>query len=920
MPARMLILIGILMLVNPVSVQGQTTSISLTDTTEFGSFLLYAMDGWRFSNEKPVQIRNGENLKDSEPVDIRDLSSLRSTSLQDNYGWFELAIEVDSSVAGEVWILSHRGHAPVNIWLNGKLILRNGTPSPTREGETLARFLNPATTGFTFTEGVNYMLLEYSSHQVSNNLTFRKWFNDGIHLVLYDQYEPYQRRHRAAIFGGAFMLLLLLATIQAYLAVTFRGSYHFYIFLTTFSMLLLVFTTLSDTLIDWSYAYLPFFEISYVSTLTLISYSFMISVRKITDLTVPWRTLSSLGVLFIGLGIISVYTNRSWLNTIHPVMIGSALVYVIYSLWESKKKNPDSKIWIIAAGLLCTVIGALLYILPYMALGMNSHMFFIISMILTFTGIPAGLTFNVVSNYVELLSTLENKVQERTADLAAANQYQKRFFANISHEFRTPLTITDGLINKMILEKEEQQTDEDTDLEMIQRNMSRLHDMVDQIIELTKSDQQQVQLKRAHYKADELATIAVESFRSLAEHHHHTFHFEACAGDAVIFVDRPKVEIMINNLISNAIKFTAKGGRIEIKTTAEDGFFRLTVSDNGIGIPEGEEEIIFERFHRIKRDESDYVEGMGVGLELSRSLATLHQGDIRVTEGSLSGASFELSLPLSEIESDTVTLMQVTAERKRKANPATAEDDQDDQHFDILLVEDNEDMMHYVADILSRIGTVIPARNGKEALEILSGYTPDIIITDLMMPVLSGQKLVEALRKNKKWESIPVIVLTARALEEDKLHLLRVGVVDYITKPFMPEQLLLKTRNLLTYYNRRKKLKIGVSVGEIPDGSERLSEKAAAFIMKHITNTELSVDALAAACSQSRSAFYRNIQIETGMSPAEFIREVRLTAARAMIAKNSKLTLEELSDSVGYKSATSFRKKYEERFGEHPLK
>jgi transcriptional regulator GlxA family with amidase domain len=162
------------------------------------------------------------------------------------------------------------------------------------------------------------------------------------------------------------------------------------------------------------------------------------------------------------------------------------------------------------------------------------------------------------------------------------------------------------------------------------------------------------------------------------------------------------------------------------------------------------------------------------------------------------------------------------------------------------------------------------------------------------------------------------MVLTAKALEKDKLHLMRIGVVDYITKPFVPEHLVLKVKNLLSYYTRRKSIRVKLKAEEIPKNTT-LSEKTAAFISKNLANTNLSVDMLADEFSQSRRSFYRNLQIETGMSPGEFIREVRLTSARALVAANKNYRLEELATAVGYKSATSFRKVYEERFGVHPL-
>lgn len=518
----------------------------------------------------------------------------------------------------------------------------------------------------------------------------------------------------------------------------------------------------------------------------------------------------------------------------------------------------------------------------------------------------------------EEVSTRTEEIRSQKEQLEELDHMKTRFFANISHEFRTPLTISEGLINKMISLKEYDRPKVQHDLSVAKRNMVRLHDMVDQIIDLTKSDQDHLTLHKKYYKVDTLASISVESFRSLAEYYGHRFKFKPGAAGAVLHADRSKVEVIINNLISNAIKFTPDGGSIVVSTRISGTMIELIVQDSGSGIPPGEEEAIFERFHRIKRDESDYVEGMGVGLELSRTLARLHSGDIVVDASYEGGACFILSLPIVEINESDISPILDSLDEDLLYVQKELETVNTNESFDILLVEDNPDMMEYVSEILGGLGNIKKAGNGKEALETLKTYTPDIIVTDLMMPVMGGLELVEALKAHEAWNIIPVMVLTAKALEEDKLHLMRIGVVDYITKPFLPEQLVLKVKNLLDYYARRKAIRVKLTAEEVPKDTS-LSEKAAAYISKNLSNTNLSVDLLADEFSQSRRSFYRNLQVETGMNPGEFIREVRLTSARAMIASNKNLRLEELATAVGYKSATSFRKVYEERFGEHPL-
>lgn len=893
-------------------------SFSIADTNRSGNFQLQEMEGWQFSFQSPDTIIDGKNLINTIPGSINDMRPLKGNPDWNNYGWFELEINVDSTIAGIQWVLTHGSPKPVKVWLNGRLVLQAGNPSPNPEKEKLAMFYNSVYEGIILREGINRFLVEYSEHTFPRNLKPYYQSEYGIWLVLFAENGDTLRRQRAVIFGGACMLLLLLVIIHSYLAYLFKGEYHLYVSLTTLFMLFHAFTTLSDTVIDWTYSFVYFYEYSYAVSFIFVVYFFLISIRKIYTLSVPWRTLTTILVISVISALISVHIYRPFINILHPGLILGTFAYGIFSLYQGRKKEAGNKIHIISFGLIITVGGAILYVIPYVAFGIQSIPLFLIAVLMAYTGVPIALTFNVASNYASLIKTLEIKVRERTKELEAANEYQKRFFANISHEFRTPLTIAEGLINKLLRSGEANTSDTQYHLSIAKRNLLRLNDMVNQIIDLTKSDKNHLTLRRDYYEADKLVSVSVESFRSLAEYHGHKFEFIPDARKTILFVDRSKMEVIFNNLISNAIKFTPDGGNIKIITSKSDEKFELFVQDNGPGIPEDEVEAVFERFHRIKRIDADYVEGMGVGLELSRTLARLHNGDIKVEQSYKHGACFKLSLPAAKTLDTEVSSVADSLDEDLLYVEKEAEQISSEETYDILLVEDNEDMMEYVSDALKELGNIKKAKNGLEALEVLEHFEPDIIVTDLMMPKMGGLELVEKLKVHKKWNSIPTMVLTAKALEEDKLHLMRIGVVDYITKPFIPEQLILKVKNLLNYYSRRKAIKLKLKVDEIPR-SATLSEKAAEFISGNLSNTNLSVDMLADEFSQSRRSFYRNLKMETGMSPGEFIREVRLTTARALVATNKNYRLEELATAVGYKSATSFRKVYEERFGVHPL-
>jgi signal transduction histidine kinase/DNA-binding response OmpR family regulator len=520
------------------------------------------------------------------------------------------------------------------------------------------------------------------------------------------------------------------------------------------------------------------------------------------------------------------------------------------------------------------------------------------------------------------------QIKVREAEkLIELDEMKNRLFANISHEFRTPLTISHGLVKKLIRQRKngEEATASARDLQVMNRNLNRLRDMVNQIIDLTKADKDHLKLNQNYYRGDQLVSISTESFRSLAEYHGHRYQVVQELEDVILFVDRSKVEIIMNNLISNAIKYTGDGGQILIKAYTTDDSFQLLVSDNGPGIPEGDEEAIFERFYRIQKDEDEYVEGMGVGLELSRTLARMHGGDITLLSNRDQGAGFLLTLPIPNHdrahqvlhidEAEMATVARDVLQEKAGTPSAAAAPRTDTRK--VLLVEDNQDMSAYVAEILAETAQVQTAANGREALDYLEKSAPDLIITDLMMPQMDGATLIQTLSEHKRWKEIPVIVLTAKAIPEHKTELLRIGVVDYITKPFEPDQLMLKVRNLLTYAHRR--LEIPEPEEDEVSQVESFKEQVIQYIREHLSDPNLTVDQVVESFPKSRRSFYRNIQRTTGMTPSELIREVRFKTAQRMVQSGQDYTLEELADAVGYKSATSFRRAFEKSYGKHPL-
>lgn len=881
------------------------------------SIVLADSNQWRNINLSRAGVWVFRHTLESDPVPAspRALDSLRNRPDWTGYGWFDGIVPVDSIVAARPWILSYYGPWAVRIWVNGHLTLRTGTPSPTPESEILPRYLNPTQRAIRLSEGDNHVRIEYSEHTVpwrfAANLPNVNY--QVISLFLIRPGEGFERRYRAFVFGGCMLLLVTLFLLHGFLAYQFRNEYHQSVMLTIGAIGLHAFATMSDSLVNWTFAYAPFNEIVYATVFIFVIYYFTIALRL--QLQLPVRRNLFLGLLIaaVALALASALNGRAYLHILHPFLAFGLLGYVLWSIWTAKRSNPDTEVGILVGGFIATIAGAMLYAIPYLALGMTNTRLLSISSLLAYSSIPIALTLNIARNYSSLYRTMEQKVAERTAQLQKADEYKSRFFANISHEFRTPLTIARGLLNRYVMRRGDN-PELLSELGPVQRNLSRLGDMVNQIVDLTKSDYDQMALNRKLYRADSIVTLSVESFRSLAEHRRQQLVHLPGAGEAVLYADRLKLEIMINNLVSNAIKFTPESGVIRVSTAAADGTFRLRVTDTGRGIPESEREAIFERFHRIKQNDSEYVEGMGIGLELSRTLARLHGGDITLMETEPDkGSTFELTLPTSA-DGNAEDVMQDFNDfpgiAPRAPQPASDR---------ILLVEDNDDMAAYISDVLQDAGVVVRATNGEDALAILDHTRPDLIITDLMMPKMGGAALVEKLRHRDEWHDTPVVVLTAMALESGKLDLLSIGVVDYITKPFSANELLFKSRTLLKLAKNRRKARIVLNAEEPSLDRERITPKAAEWVKGHIRDQSLSVDVLADHLNMSRRTLYRIIEAETGMTSAEFIREIRLQTARSLLQNSNQATLDAVAEAVGYASGRNFRKLYHERFGVHPL-
>lgn len=528
------------------------------------------------------------------------------------------------------------------------------------------------------------------------------------------------------------------------------------------------------------------------------------------------------------------------------------------------------------------------------------------------------------SRLLQRQEELEGEIQKRTEEirhqkeqLEELDKVKSRFFSNVGHEFRTPLTIIKGLLERIVTTEVIPNSVLEKMLPVL-RNLDRLSVMVEQVMALSSMDNRVMNVRNEELSADLVVTLCVESFRSLVDLKEQQIVFEPQASRVLVNVDRNKMETVVNNLLSNAIKYNSKHGTVTVRTFQKENELEIQVEDTGRGIAPAEMEAIFERFHRIKQNEGNYVEGLGIGLDLSRAYARALGGDVFVDSEYKEGARFVFRLPVFAVADHDIEMEVEERSVIRKATSVLNSADSSKKPR-VLLVEDNVDMGMYLSEILRGEMHVIRVEHGQEALNWLENNHCDLIVTDLMMPVMDGETLVNTLASHPQFKEIPVVVLTAKSNPEIRLRLLRIGVVDFINKPFNADELLLKIINLLGYVKTRQQNKQLLEIEQLPLVSdEKLSDKMMKYIVDRITDTGLSADLIGQQFGVSRRTMYRIIQAETGLTYAAFVKEVRLEQAYKLSVSNRELSLKELASAVGYLDAANFKKLFVERFGHEP--
>jgi signal transduction histidine kinase/DNA-binding response OmpR family regulator len=528
-----------------------------------------------------------------------------------------------------------------------------------------------------------------------------------------------------------------------------------------------------------------------------------------------------------------------------------------------------------------------------------------------------------------LIAVVYNRYQlkaKANAKLTELDQIKTNFFTNISHEFRTPLTLILSPVQKLLKNGNNDETHKE--LSIIQRNALRLTELINQLLELSKLEAGKLHLEVRENNLKELLKISEASFESLAIVNEIRFETDVDEAPDLAYYDEDKVLKILNNLLSNAFKFTPKGGTITLKAETRNDLVYISVADTGPGVSKGEQELIFQRFQQSGTRKSNTA-GTGVGLTLSKELALLHQGDIRLESVKGKGTTFTLYFPFRKDAYPATAVFDAASalpqEYKNVNLPFEQKPDDVQEHeLIILVVEDNAELRHHVKSLLKDEFTVKQAANGREGIAMALQFVPDIIISDLMMPEVDGEELCDTIKSNDKTSHIPIILLTAKADRETKLSGLRTGADDFLTKPFDNEELLIRVNNLIT---QRKNLqekfaqKISLSPSKIEGESpnDRFIRKALQTVDDHLSDSEFTVEQFQEEMAMSRMQLHRKLKALTGFSASEFIRDIRLQRAADLLGQNG-INIAEVAYSCGFNSTSYFTQRFKEKYGTSPSK
>ncbi|MEM1123865.1 MAG: hybrid sensor histidine kinase/response regulator transcription factor, partial [Bacteroidota bacterium] len=556
----------------------------------------------------------------------------------------------------------------------------------------------------------------------------------------------------------------------------------------------------------------------------------------------------------------------------------------------------------------------------------------------------------LIINYRTRRQALQFKLELEQAEahrLKELDQFKDRFYTNITHEFRTPLTVIGGLTQQIENQPTVQLKER---LNIIKKNTQNVLGLVNQLLDLAKMESQNVSMQYEQLDVILYLRYLTESFQSVAFDKKIMLSYHAEVPQLWMDVDAEKLKNIVVNLVVNALKFTPIYGKVKVVVSslnqqeveelisgfskrnlkshhlivnhlnrAVSEFLSIQVNDSGRGIDFESLPKLFDRFYQANASDSER-KGSGLGLGIVKEMVALHKGGIRVESQLKEGTNITIVLPIERKANYSNVLSEIPKSKENEGQQLTPflETVSKNRAAKILIVEDNKDVIYYLKSCLGAQYEIQVAHNGEEGQTQAIQLLPDLIISDVMMPVMDGFTLCQQLKKDGKTAVIPVILLTARATEIDKFQGLTYGADAYLTKPFNAEELHLVVRNLL---NIREKIK--AQILEVQPAAVR-SETDADFldklhqiILTNLSQEDFNTDRLCRAMAISKTQLYRKLKALTGFSTADYLQHIRLQKAKILLTTTS-LTVGEISVQVGFKTQAHFSRSFSQKFGKTP--
>lgn len=523
------------------------------------------------------------------------------------------------------------------------------------------------------------------------------------------------------------------------------------------------------------------------------------------------------------------------------------------------------------------------------------------------------------------------------------NEIKARFFTNISHELRTPLTLILGGIDDISRKVSEKEQSEYS-INMVRRNAKRMLTLVNQLLDTRSIADGRMRLKVSHFDVVKLVQDIYDDFRDMSVERQMELRIVKSVDSLMVWGDALRLEALVYNLLSNAFKYTSDGGKIEVGVLYRDGEkeFRIMVKDNGVGVSKEHQKRIFEPYGTGGVSAFRGMASSGIGLSFCKEITEMHGGEIWVESTLGIGSKFFVRLPMDRdrFTEEAVQFIGTEVETgpsdthglsKYKVEPTYPEG-----ALKVLVVEDNAELRVYIYNILSDRYEVRDASNGKEALDVMaSGWIPDMVVTDLMMPLMDGIELINHMRNDFSTSHIPVIMITAKHEDDTQVKAMKYGADGYIAKPFTMELLIARIDNML---DRRKALVSRISAGRdeedskgrkvgkidispeeivITDKDEQLIKKVMQWLEDNVSDAEITVDQLAAYVGMGRTSMYNKIKGLTGKSPVELIQEFRMEKATYYL-KSGQFSVSETSYKVGFSDPGYFSRSFKKHFGMSP--